>query len=154
MSDTLAAGLAVVLRLDAAAEAVLAPVTQGLPWRPHLTLAVLDPAAPEAPLRQATAALATGWEPLAVTLASLGAFPGGVRFLAPVPTPELLARHAALLAALGDAPVHPHHRAGAWVPHVTVADPAALALLPLRVTLVAIELVRFPQARSLALFDL
>ena len=137
-------GLAVLLRLDAAAAAALAPVSAGLPWPPHLTLAVLDSATPEAPLLEAVQALAARWAPLPMLLASLGRFPAGTCFLAPVPTAALLDRHAALLAALGGATPHPHHRAGAWVPHVTVAAEAALDLLPLPAMLDAMELVRFP----------
>lgn len=149
MSGGPEAGLAIVLRLDAATEATLEPVARGLPWPPHLTLAVLDAATAEPPVLRALAGLAASWSPLPVVLASLGRFPGGVRFLAPVPTPALPARHAALLAALGGPPVHPHHRPDAWVPHVSVAGEAALELLPLRAVLESLELVRFPPAWSL-----
>jgi hypothetical protein len=71
-----------------------------------------------------------------------------------VPTADLLARHASLLARLGDLPVHGHYRPGAWVPHVTLAAEAtsaaraieALAPLwggPITGLLARVDVVRF-----------
>jgi 2'-5' RNA ligase len=156
------AGLALVLRLDEAAAARVRAAAGDLPggpppWPPHLTLALLDPAAPEPPLRDLAIRLAAAWAPLTVTLASLGVFPGPWLFLAPVPGEALLERHRALLAALPPdlAPrLHPHSRRGCWVPHVTLGATAAvpgglLRALPLTATLDRIELIRFPPPRAL-----
>ena len=95
-----------------------------LGYPPHLTLAVLDEAAPADRVEEAAFRLARGWDALPVTLAGLGVFPGSppVVWAAPVVTERLLARHAALQAALAPLPVHPHYRPGAWVPHVTLSQ--------------------------------
>jgi 2'-5' RNA ligase len=115
----------------------------------------------------ASAALAalealTGAAPVRVGLCALGLFPGppGVLFLAPAPTPALLDIHAALIASLPAAGLHPHYRAGAWMPHVTLAegvgDPAAAvraldrAALPLAAVLDRLEVVRFRPVTVLA----
>src|SRR3954451_22660067 len=99
---------------QALAAAGLARDALELGYPPHLTLAVWE-AAPEA---AALAALAAGWAALALRRAGFGVFPGGGLWLAPVVTSELLARHAALHAALPGLASHPHYAPGAWVPHV------------------------------------
>jgi hypothetical protein len=68
-------------------------------------------------------------------------------------TGELLARQAALVAAVPDTACHEHHRPGRWVPHVTLGHAEApgrgleaLAPLwrgPIRGRLDRLELVRF-----------
>jgi 2'-5' RNA ligase len=133
-----------------------------LGYPPHLTLAVVPDDSATDRLLAAARDAAGKWRPLPVTLASLGWFPGlpAALFLAPVPTAELLAAHAELLAWLADMEVDPHYRSGHWVPHVTLAgeltDPApavasiAPASLPIEVILHTIEVVRFPPVHVLA----
>jgi 2'-5' RNA ligase len=127
---------AVALRLDDAAARRIEAMRRALAERgvaddalrlgypPHLTLAVCPDGIAAADLGAAVAEVSSAWHPLPVTLAGVGAFPGApsasVVWLAPVPTADLLARHASLLARLGDLPVHGHYRPGAWVPHVTL----------------------------------
>lgn len=160
---------AVTLRLDAD----VAPAVEGM-WRtlaalgfdddrhrlgyaPHVTLAIYPDDAPAGDMRAALESVARGWTALPVTLAGFGVFPGlaPVLWIAPVVTPALLDRHAAVQAALPDLVPHEHYRPGAWVPHVTLSgaalrDPAgALAALlplfqrPLTGTLDQVDLVRF-----------
>lgn len=94
-----------------------------LGYGPHITLAVLPDGIDAAAVAEAGFAAARGWDALPVTLAGLGVFPGGpaVVWAAPVVTGALLARHAALHAALAPFPAHAHYRPGAWVPHVTLS---------------------------------
>ena len=76
----------------------------------------------------------------------------------------VLARHAAMQAALPDLAVHAHYRVGSWVPHVTLAgalnDPgrALSVLLPLwrPVTgfLNQLDLVRFRPVEVLQSYSL
>ncbi len=165
---------AVTLRLDADAAGAVAGMWAALAaagvsddairlgYPAHVTLAVLPDGAREGRLLAAAARLAGVWRPLRVDLAALGLFPGtpAVLFLAPVPSPDLLARHAALLDALAGEPVHAHYGAGAWLPHVTLAgdlaDPAAalaaLAPVPLPIAAVldTLEVVRFRPPHVLA----
>ncbi|EFH09373.1 2'-5' RNA ligase family protein [Teichococcus cervicalis] len=133
-----------------------------LGYPPHLTLAVLPDTAPATALAEAVSGLAEHWTGLGVTLAGLGVFPGAppVVWAAPVVTPPLLARHAALHAALRaarpDCLVHEHYRPGAWVPHVTLSQRSGGAAGPLveaagsawrgpiRAICRRLELVRFP----------
>ena len=122
----------------------------------HVTLAVFRDEAPREALCAALTALAAEWPVLPLTLAGFGVFPAPsyILWLAPVPTAALLARHAALLAALPELSPHPHYVTDAWVPHVTLSgalrDPseALQAILPLwqpmHCWLDCAELVRFP----------
>ncbi len=140
--------LAITLRFDAATAPIIAALWQSLAaagidsdrhdlgYAPHVTLAVYGDDAPSAMLRDALEHASKAWDPLPVTLAGLGVFPGSspILWAAPVVTPALLARHAALQAALPGLTPHAHYRPDVWVPHVTLsgalADPAgALALL-------------------------
>ncbi len=126
-----------------------------LGYAPHITLAVYPNDAPISRLRGALHNAASRWDALPITLSGFGVFPAPFAslWLAPVVTSALLARHAAIEAALPGLQAHPHYRAGAWMPHVTLSgvlkDPAsALARLlaswrPLAGTLVQLDLVRF-----------
>lgn len=160
---------AVTLRLDEAASARVAAMWHAvaeqtgedgalrLGYAPHLTLAVLPDTVPVEAIEEAAFRLSSRWDPLPFTLAGLGLFPGVplVIWALPVVTESMLARHAALHAALGSLPVHPHYHPGAWVPHVTLSQEggspasrildAALAAWegPIRGRLDRIELVRF-----------
>ncbi len=158
---------AITLRFDTATAPVIAAMWRTLAaagidsdqhdlgYAPHITLAVYADAAPAAMLRDALEHATTGWDRLPVTLAGFGIFPGpaAIIWAAPVVTQALLARHAALHAALPGLTPHAHYRPDAWVPHVTLsgalADPAAaLALLqphwrPVTGLLDRIDLVRF-----------
>src|SRR4051794_26312944 len=112
---------------QALATAGLARGALELGYPPPLTLTMWG-AAPEP---TALAALAEGWAALPLRLAGFGIFPGGVLWLAPVVTAELLARHAALHQALPGLAPHPHYAPGAWVPHVTLSTGVAVeAALP------------------------
>ena len=92
---------------------------------PHLSLAVweaIDPGLVWPRLEN----LARSLDPPPLRLASLGLFGGAsaVLFAAPVPTPALLACHAAFHQAMADfdAQCWPYYRPGAWMPHVTLAS--------------------------------
>jgi 2'-5' RNA ligase len=126
-----------------------------LGYAPHITLAIYPDETPAAQLTAALRTLAATWSALPVALNALGIFPSSSAALwaAPVVTPALLARHAAVQAALPDLQTHAHYRLGAWVPHVTLSGPidnpgAALSVLlsvwqPLEGVLDRLELVRF-----------
>jgi 2'-5' RNA ligase len=128
---------------------------------PPLTLAVYPDGARTDELRAALERLAWHWRALPVALSGLGIFPGpsSVLWAAPVVTPEMLARHAALHAAVSGFQVHAHYQPGAWVPHVTLAgalpDPGrALTVLvphwrPITGVLNQLDLVRFPPVEVL-----
>lgn len=80
---------------------------------------------------EAALAIASEWTALPVTLSGLRIFAAAASILcvAPAVTAELLARHAAILAALEGEEIDPYYRADVWVPHITLAesltDPAA-----------------------------
>lgn len=126
---------AVTLRLDEAAAARVERLWRALAeqagddgalrlgYGPHLTLALLPDGIGAEAIAEAVFALAHAWDPLPITLAGLGVFPGdpAVVWAAPVVTEALLARHSWLQAALAAFPVHAHYRPGAWVPHVTLS---------------------------------
>jgi 2'-5' RNA ligase len=126
-----------------------------LGYAPHITLAIYPNETPTTQLTAALRQLAATWSALPVTLNALGTFPSSpaVFWAAPVVTPALLARHAAVQAALPDLETHAHYRVGAWVPHVTLSGAldnpaAALSVLlsvwrPLEGRLDRLELVRF-----------
>lgn len=150
-------------------EAGFASVERNFAYRPHVTLMVLNEdgadGRAEASARKATRQLAQRTAPQHLTLASLALFPGtpAVLFAAPKPTGALLDLQAEL-CELAEAQglgglLHPHTRAEAFVPHVTlceaVADAgAALEALsgldwPVRLRLSALDVVRFHPARVL-----
>lgn len=95
--------------------------------RPHLTLTVVDVLPPDG--RDAVAAALAAALPLPARLEALAAFPfpragaDGVLYWAVVPSPELLALHAQVGAALeaAGAQLRPVHLPGRWTPHVTLA---------------------------------
>src|SRR5438093_5815330 len=73
-----------------------------LGYAPHVTLAIYPDDAPVDQLKAALRRLAQDWDALPVTLSGFGIFPSSsvAIWAAPVVTPELLARHAAVRAAL------------------------------------------------------
>ncbi|CAA9226745.1 MAG: hypothetical protein AVDCRST_MAG04-906 [uncultured Acetobacteraceae bacterium] len=95
-----------------------------LGYPPHLTLAVWPEEAPVGPLAAAVERFGAEWDAMPVALAGFGVFPGApaVLWAAPVVTGALLARHAALVAAVPDTPCHPHYQPGRWMPHVTLGQ--------------------------------
>lgn len=132
-----------------------------LSYAPHITLAIYADDAPVAVLREAVEQIAGQWDALPISLVGFGCFPGppAILWAVPVMTRTLLARHAAMLAALPDLQVHPHYRVDAWVPHVTLSgalhDPmsALAAVLPIWRPLVGqldqMDLVRFRPVKVL-----
>lgn len=135
---------------------------KGLGYAPHVTLGIYPDDTEADQVAAALPRIAPIWSPLPVALAGFGVFPGdnSVLWAAPVATAELLDLHRALQAALPDLPVHPHYRAGSWMPHVTLSgglrDPGrALAALtplwsPVSGFLSRVELVRFRPVKVLA----
>jgi 2'-5' RNA ligase len=120
--------------------------------RPHLSLAVADALDPE-PVAAALAGM-TLPPPLRLSLQHVGQFPGGVLWLGPAPTAELLDLHAEALERLDRAGVEVSelYRTGIWVPHTTLsmlarkdvlasAVPLCYDVLPLEVTLISAALV-------------
>jgi 2'-5' RNA ligase len=128
-----------------------------LGYVPHITLAVLPDTAPAAEVEEGAFRVAEGWDGPPALLAGFGVFPGTppVTWVAPVVTEQLLAKHAALHAALARFSIHPHYRPGAWMPHVTLSksgqSSAAQAIEiaasvwqgPISARLESIDLVRF-----------
>jgi 2'-5' RNA ligase len=120
--------------------------------RPHLSLVVAD----DLPPQQVVAALA-GMPlppPLPLTFQFVGQFPGGVLWLGPAPTPELLAVQAEVVERLdaADVPISELYRPGTWVPHTTLsmtarrdavarAVPVCCDVLPIPVTLMSAAIV-------------
>ncbi len=131
---------------------------------PHITLGVYDGVDGE-PLVEALERFSDGLKPLAVTLSSLGLFPGpaSVLFAAPVVSAELLALHRDFHAITASARLacSPYYLPGNWVPHVTLGerlrpDEAGAATTeamglwrPLTVELHRICLVRFHPVETL-----
>ncbi len=93
-----------------------------LGYAPHITLAIYPEGVPVGMLAATVMAIAERWRALPVMLSGIGIFPGNTSILwaAPVVTRELLCLHASVAEALPDLPVHPHYRAEAWMPHVTL----------------------------------
>jgi 2'-5' RNA ligase len=169
---------AITLRLDAKAASCVVAMWEELAARgvsddairlgypPHLTLAVLPDGTDESRLLTTTRQIAARWQALLVSFASIGLFPGerATLFLAPVVTPELLGRHAALLSSLACEIVDSYYRAGHWVPHVTLASDlaypiAAVAMpgplrLPIAAVLNTLEVLRFRPVQVLASYRL
>lgn len=158
---------AITLRFDATASAMVEAMWQALASRklsdeatelgyyPHLTLGVFADSANPERLLAAARYWAVQWPEMPTTFASFGLFPGrpSTLFLAPIVTPELLQRHAALVTLLAAEPIDPNYRCGQFVPHVTLAsdlaDPAAAVAtlkhisLPIRAVLDRLDVVRF-----------
>jgi hypothetical protein len=67
--------------------------------------------------------------PLPVSFQHVGQFPGGVLWLGPAPTEELLALHRETVARLdaADIPIWPLYRPWVWVPHSTLSMTARRA---------------------------
>lgn len=132
---------AVTLRLDAASAAPIEAMWRALAeagidddclrlgYPPHVTLAIYPDDAPVPQLETTVALLAKEWGALPVELAGFGIFPGpeSVLWVAPVMTAGLLARQAALVAALHGLRCDAHYRPGHWAPHVTLGRVGALA---------------------------
>jgi hypothetical protein len=87
--------------------------------RPHVSLVVADELPPE-PVAAALGALAL---PIPVMFQYVGQFPGGVLWLGPAPTVDLLALHRATVDRLDAAgiPFWPSYRPDVWVPHCTLS---------------------------------
>lgn len=146
---------------EALADAGIDTDRHALGYPPHITLAVYADHAPAEALRAALQELAGEWRALPITFAGFGMFPAPspILWLAPVPNQELLARHAALLAALPALTPDPHYAACHWTPHVTLSgalrDPAAALQTvlpiwrPMQGSLTCAELVRFPPVKVL-----
>ena len=126
--------LAVTLRLDDAAAGPIAAMWRALAeagvddgclrlgYPPHVTMAIWPDEAPVESLAAAAERFGAEWDALPLALAGFGVFPGApaVLWAAPVVTETLLARQAALVAAVGESHCHEHYRPGRWVPHVTL----------------------------------
>ncbi|MCW2972424.1 MAG: uncharacterized protein JWN72_697 [Thermoleophilia bacterium] len=149
--DLMACGLALLSdtelerRVDELQESLRAagiePETQ---YPPHVTLWVS--AATEVRIAPATASLLEALPPIEVALGSLGCFAdeGGVVFLAPLPSAELLNVHAATVAhaQASTIDVDPYYLPDAWVPHCTLATVVDAARMADVVRVVS--QVRFP----------
>jgi 2'-5' RNA ligase len=89
--------------------------------RPHVSLVSADALEPES----VAAALSTMEMPPRLTLSfqHVGQFPGGVLWLGPAPTAQLLAAHAEVIARLDRAGIETSelYRPGTWVPHCTLS---------------------------------
>ena len=97
---------------------------------PHLTLASLvsgDPGGVGTALRD----LSSG-EPTTLEFGALGVFPRSRCWLLPAAPADLLTRQQAVvdLVVRAGAEVHRGYRAGAWLPHLTLAPRLHLAELP------------------------
>ncbi|MCB9688191.1 MAG: 2'-5' RNA ligase family protein [Alphaproteobacteria bacterium] len=92
--------------------------------RPHLSLTVAEGVDTDG-MREVLAEWAARTEPFAVTLSSIGVFPGerGVVFLAPTPRARLLQVHADFQVAFAGflGKQQAWYRPDRWVPHVTLA---------------------------------
>jgi 2'-5' RNA ligase len=131
--------------------------------RPHVTFGIwdsLDFNSADAEL----ARFAAETDPVGLTLASVGLFPGTAVFLAPTVTTDLLGLHASLhrrFARFGTGAWN-HYREDTWVPHCTLAldmEPdqfgTALAIagrlpLPVQCRLVEAGIVEFRPVKQLA----
>ncbi len=124
--------------------------------RPHVSLVAADELDPAAVAR-ALAGLAVP-APLRLEFQFVGQFAGGVLWLGPAPTADLLAHHAEVTARLDKAGIEfwPHYRPGVWVPHATLsmtaragliapATPPCLDVLPLTATLATAAVVDHSQ---------
>jgi 2'-5' RNA ligase len=130
----------------------------------HLSLAVYEELPVELVLPKLRG-FADSLRPLALRIANIGIFPGGVLFLGVVVTPELLALHRRChdeLAAFSGS-CAAHYRPGAFVPHITLALNAEGAALDRAVPIIrdqwrpwdaeldALRLIEFRPVRTLFL---
>jgi len=133
--------------LDEAGVPNLGTFTHGR-HRPHISLVVADALGPDA-VAAALAELRLP-PPLTLSFQHVGQFPGGVLWLGPAPTADLLALHALVLERLDGAGIEVSdlYRPGTWVPHCTLsmtarreavsrAVPVCCDVLPLAATLTA-----------------
>jgi hypothetical protein len=105
--------------LEAAGIPTLARHTHGR-RRPHVSLVVADDLSPS----EALGVLRPlPRKPLRLILNSPGFFPGGVLFLACVPTSELLEEHRIVHGLVAGVTRDPcaYYAPGAWTPHVTIS---------------------------------
>jgi 2'-5' RNA ligase len=130
----------------------------------HLSLAVYEEL-PVGLVLPKLRSFADSLRPLALRIANIGIFPGGVLFLGVVVTPELLALHRRyhdeLAAFAGSCAAH--YRPGAFVPHITLALNAEGAALDRAVPIIrdqwrpsdaeldALRLIEFRPVRTLFL---
>jgi 2'-5' RNA ligase len=112
--------VAITLRLDAITPTKIDMMLEALPDRradirhrhrpysPHIKLATYSDGVDIADLDAALATATGTWQKLPITLAGFGIFPGEVPtiWLAPVPTTDLLMRHATLHRSLADLSTH------------------------------------------------
>jgi 2'-5' RNA ligase len=124
---------AIEMNLDAEAEGVVRKIWAALKEegfgsmglkeaRPHVTLGIA--ADVENELEKRLEAFASSLAPMSFHIRSVGTFPGGVVFLAPIVTRELLEMHAKFHELFGLRPsaISKLYVPGAWVPHCTLAS--------------------------------
>ncbi len=89
--------------------------------RPHVSLVAADELDPVA-ITNALDGLVVP-PPITLTFGHVGQFPGGVLWLGPAPSPDLLRLHAEVVERLDAASVEfwPLYRPGVWVPHCTLS---------------------------------
>lgn len=137
--------------------------------RPHISLAVFDEVAPEQ-LADVLFDIARNTPPIEVGLSSVASFPGrgGVLFLAPTASKELLRLHDELHIRLrtADLKSDSYYLPGQWVPHCTIAtnltNPVLKAAFEVarqsdvfgQGRLTSIGLVRFPPVQERAVYPL
>lgn len=116
-------------RLEEAGVATLATHTHGK-HVPHLTWATV-PGHDVDVVRAALAGLPP-WGPVTLHFDALGTFRRSRCWLGPAVLPELVARQREVVAGLvaAGAEVHRNYRAGAWIPHLTLAPRLKLTDLP------------------------
>jgi len=130
--------------------------------RPHVTFGIWDALDVHGAAAE-LARFAAETDPIGLTLASIGLFPGTAVFLAPTVTTEMLGLHTSLyrrFSRFGTGAWH-HYREGTWVPHCTLAtdmEPEqfgkALAIagrvpMPLHCRLVEVGIVEFRPVKQL-----
>jgi hypothetical protein len=163
--------LSIILRLDAETAGTIDAMAHHLPDRlddprhtypPHLKLAMFGDAVDAADVDAALAATTGRWSALPITLACVGILPSdpAIIGLLPIPTADLLNRHATLHRALADLPTHPAYEVDGWMPHVAVtttylpADTVEVLSAtwtgPLVGWLDAVDLVQFNPVRVLS----
>lgn len=130
--------VAVVLALDLATTARLYGLINALPdalprqpWRAqHIVLASYPDNVDVADLDAAMATVTSRWTRLPITLAALGVLfgkPAATVIALPVPSLDLIQRHATLHAALADLGSDPSYKPGVWLPHIVLAETILVA---------------------------
>lgn len=124
-----AAAMPVAAMWRASAEGCIDDDCLRLGYPPHVTMAVWPDRTPIKPLIRVVERLSGEWDALPLSLAGFGLFPGApaVLWLAPVVTSMLLARQAALVAAVPNADRHEPYRPEHWIAHVTLGQAGAPA---------------------------